>query len=882
MSGRVNKPDGFDFSSMRPTRSWSVSSDVVSNSTKSASTMHHVPHANPPPAYIAQGEASDLLSAELERKVDVSQPALTLLNEFLDNVLYSIISTSHSVALGQLKASVPAVLKPRLGKAALRVAEEELKEYIEDEEAEELYSNKHALQPKLDFDADLVWKLARLRCMVYARMGDLEEEDEEEWLEKEHLLDQATASSISSRQSLAINPGAAIFLTSVIEYLGEQALYYAAQHAQKRHDSTRNQQGTTLEDQLAVRNASIVLDGKDMNHVGRDSPLSRLWRSWRRNTRSPGDVSSRPMSPENMLSPGSDSLHSPATSSSAHHSIQPILEENRAPSVGPGATASPSQIPLPTSDTDIEEIEGYDDMVVDSSVPADDVSRRHLSMPVMPGNFPEEPSTPSHDLPEFSERSPLRTKLGRQRSSSVPTSRRPFETTTGEIYATFSQDEDQEEGEEIDLPIQGTTTERTHQSKLADGEDSKGAAVASDANFQPSADYDAKQAAQAAHAASPDQLNSTVGAIASALGVVGTHHIQQRSLQPINVNQAQSLASRDAQGLDQPLTSASINGRGDFDMMHLPEGRLSPEEQETARSKSAASGKAPSNQRASHQSTTRHHEDHVRYSRDAHDMDTPSIYSDQEQSPRFPKDMRAIARQPEELDRIESGYMPASEPDIPYRGAANHHALPSIDGARGGHVQETDSPVSPTSSKFSNKRLPPTTVAMPEMPAPKPMQQVFTDSVITSRSRGHSKSSSSSSRLLGFTRDPTGRPQTIHQQRAAGDMTDEVRRAHSSTPNSAIKDERPTTAIPSSPQRRQHLRIRADTGENAYRPTDEESAKRSLEMLIQSDETLHYTLTPATATFRDDDVSNVPRMVDKGANIASLIHLKNALRLKIW
>src|SRR4051794_17139611 len=131
MASRTMRLEGLEFGQIRPVRSSSFSSDVMSNSAISATTAPQVPHANPSPAYIAQTEASDLISAELDRRVLVSDPALTLLNEFLDHVLFSIIATSHSVALGPLKAAVPAVLKPRLGKAALRVAEEELKEYIE-------------------------------------------------------------------------------------------------------------------------------------------------------------------------------------------------------------------------------------------------------------------------------------------------------------------------------------------------------------------------------------------------------------------------------------------------------------------------------------------------------------------------------------------------------------------------------------------------------------------------------------------------------------------------------------------------------------------------------------------------------------------------------
>lgn len=54
--------------------------------------------------------------------------------------------------------------------------------------------------------------------------------------------------------------------------------------------------------------------------------------------------------------------------------------------------------------------------------------------------------------------------------------------------------------------------------------------------------------------------------------------------------------------------------------------------------------------------------------------------------------------------------------------------------------------------------------------------------------------------------------------------------------------------------RRQHLRLRSDSEENAQ--VDEEK-KKSLEILIRSDETLHYTLTPEQARVRGV-CSNLP------------------------
>ena len=63
------------------------------------------------------------------------------------------------------------VLKPRLAKEALSAAEEELSELggAEDEQTE----FRGGQEPGGDFDLVRSWKLTRLRCMVYTRLGDM-------------------------------------------------------------------------------------------------------------------------------------------------------------------------------------------------------------------------------------------------------------------------------------------------------------------------------------------------------------------------------------------------------------------------------------------------------------------------------------------------------------------------------------------------------------------------------------------------------------------------------------------------------------------------------------------------------------------------------------
>lgn len=846
MAKRAHRLNGLDVAQMYPERSSSFSSDGRSNSTRSASTAHTVPRAGLSPAYIAQAEASDLLSSELDRKVWVTLPALTLLNEFLDHVLYSILSISHSVSLGQLKTAVPVVLKPRLGKAALRVAEEELKEYIEDEEAEELYSKGESEQPRRDFDTDLVWKLARLRCMVYARMGDLEEEDEEEWLEKEHLLEQAAASSLNARQSMAVTPGSAIFLTSVIEYLGEQALYYAAQYAQRRHDNAQinNETTATPENHITDRNSDILLEGKDMNHVGRDSPLSRLWRSWRRNTRSSVTDPSRPMSPDALLSPIAKPTHSRTRSGSIHHPIKPILEENHRSATDVRRSRSPSQTPLPTSHHDVEEIEGFPCSEEGSEV--ENASMRPISMPALPGRSS---GLSKKEVPDFQERSPLRPNLYRGRSTSMPAARTPFDTAT-------STDRDGPV-----LPIQNHSVEHKSDAILPTQMFNRATAALATAGFDRPAAHEHITTVRSSQspdlsrlrtAQSSEQLNATVGTLAGALGAVGVHYVT-KDRKPTETDQTHELAEERSEPYERSLANASIKQPRDLDTMYAPEGHQSSGKQEQQRVDEMSTLETDNYHGRSKNDT-----DPIRYpeyserSEGLHEMGTPSIHSVEGRSSRFSRDMRASASKAD-TENVDLQGFPGPISGTSRWNESTYSKVVLSPAEAAARQQPHEVSAAPSLHSDDLKRAPPAGyVSVSGVPPSHTRQQSSIDEM---RSGAHSKSSSSSSRLLGFTRDLTGRPQTIYQQRAAGEMSDEARRAHSSTPNSGNLS-RPETANSVSSSKRQPLRLRADSDDNTTKDESADGlAKRSLELPINSDETHHYTSTPPTTSFLETDVS---------------------------
>ncbi|KAF7510009.1 hypothetical protein GJ744_007113 [Endocarpon pusillum] len=309
---------------------------------------------NPEPAYIAVSAASQLVSSELETDgVTISASALTQLNSFLDHILFNILLAAKSTKLSLVKPATQSVLKPKLGKAALAAADEELREYLGDDEDddENLETN---LDPGMqrEFDLELAWKLARLRCMVYSRLGDLEEDDEDEYIERENLDERGGRPRRFSSHPSRVTTASAIFLTSVIEFLAEQALAHIAQVMRRKLSKSHAGQGN-LDPTAALSFSSdrVVVSDADMRHLGLDGPLQKLWRGWRHQVRIPTDPTSRPIWPESPSVCGHSRKASMATldaTSAPEHqlSVAEVLHET-----------NPARIPLPIAENDVNEIE---------------------------------------------------------------------------------------------------------------------------------------------------------------------------------------------------------------------------------------------------------------------------------------------------------------------------------------------------------------------------------------------------------------------------------------------------------------------------------------------------------------------------------------------
>ncbi|GAW18516.1 hypothetical protein ANO14919_079920 [Xylariales sp. No.14919] len=297
----------------------------------------------------------------------VSNGALQLANNFVDQLLFNVLATAKSTTLASLRSAVIDILKPKLAKDVINSADEELREYLGGGEIENL-TRSSPLEAARDWDLELVWKRTRLRCMVYSSLGDMEEEDEDYYVQQEHL-----DGEIGDGRTDPVSPAVAIFLTSIIEFMGEQVLIVAGQAAFNRLRTRYEKElkdGTRRPGNVSDR---IVVEELDMERVALDRTFGRLWRAWKKRIRSPMDPNfSRPFSRSSAN--GSAASHhrrestttelpiiTPSHQSDTTTNDQPsetegaqneTQEPDKSPARSSGNILDPSMLPLPDSDVE--------------------------------------------------------------------------------------------------------------------------------------------------------------------------------------------------------------------------------------------------------------------------------------------------------------------------------------------------------------------------------------------------------------------------------------------------------------------------------------------------------------------------------------------------
>lgn len=365
----THRPEPLELGSLTRSRSASISTSISSEFQFPKMSLNSPPPVSPEPAFIAASAASQIITADQENNeigldtdegatavigsAVVTPASLSLLNGFLDNLLFNILAAAKSTQLSSIRPAVADVLKPRLAKEVVSAADEELSEYMGAGEDDE-FENQEA---QGEFDLIRSWKLARLRCMVYTRLGDMEEDEEDDYIEREGLDDSEGGSRKFSSHVGNITPAAAIFLTSIIEYIAEQALLIAGEAARGRMSAkmgnNREKQGESGVEQTC----QLVVEDIDMEKLALNPTLGRLWRTWKKRVRSP--ALSRTLSRESFFRRAC----TPSLMNSRKSSIITLDEPlgRDAPAQQPAAEVQeqvdPASIALPMSENDVNEIE---------------------------------------------------------------------------------------------------------------------------------------------------------------------------------------------------------------------------------------------------------------------------------------------------------------------------------------------------------------------------------------------------------------------------------------------------------------------------------------------------------------------------------------------
>ncbi|KAL4920019.1 hypothetical protein BDW62DRAFT_199430 [Aspergillus aurantiobrunneus] len=366
----IKSPEPELATTMAPSRSRSRSASISSDSQ--LSLIHLAPPSvNPPPSFIAASSASQIITSDQEFNAAdfvaddeddsgalVTAEALSTLNGFLDHLLLNILAAAKSTQLASIRPAVADVLKPRLAKMVVSVADEELSDYLGEAEDEQI-EFRGGQTPNGEFDLIHTWKLTRLRCMVYTRLGDMEEDDEEEYIAQEGLVDDEGAPRRFTNHIGNITPAAAIFLTSIIEHIGEQALIIAGETARSRLSPKIVVECDEENGEFSKERGSmnrLIVEELDVEKLALNPTLGRLWRTWRKRTRTPN--LSRLASRDSLRRRGTLGLHSRKSSFSvaddAQSQLSPPIEETQPDTQ---TEVDPVSVPLPMRENDVEEIE---------------------------------------------------------------------------------------------------------------------------------------------------------------------------------------------------------------------------------------------------------------------------------------------------------------------------------------------------------------------------------------------------------------------------------------------------------------------------------------------------------------------------------------------
>ncbi|KAG0641725.1 hypothetical protein HOY80DRAFT_1111054 [Tuber brumale] len=274
----------------------SIDNPLSSHGSSIISMGYPLASVTPESAYIAASAATGIVTSNHESFLQdegivspgsptilVTPPSLKLINQFLDFLLYEFLSSAKSTSLRLLRPAVEEVLRSRLANEAISGADQELTSYLGGGDGEDDEDFGEPQETTGAWDLEGTWKKTRLRCMVYSSLGDLEEDDEAVY-SGVGLEGSVGAQQYNAHNAMPgiVSPAVAIWLTAVLEFVGEQTLLVAGHAAINRFAQKLS---TNEAREMSDATERPAVEELDTEKVALNPSLSRLWRQWRKRVR---------------------------------------------------------------------------------------------------------------------------------------------------------------------------------------------------------------------------------------------------------------------------------------------------------------------------------------------------------------------------------------------------------------------------------------------------------------------------------------------------------------------------------------------------------------------------------------------------------------------
>ncbi|CAG8436805.1 6892_t:CDS:2 [Ambispora gerdemannii] len=192
---------------------------AVDSTTTTTLTFSSVTKKHHDTLYISQRAANSIIASVAPYRI--SSEALQAINNFLDEFLYFLIDAAHSLDLVRIKTAISTVLPTSVGKSAVLEAELELKTYVESGNSDNTKERTIEITP---FPLQKVFEQFRVKCQHYSTLGEREGGDD---------IENAVPDLYATSDGIHIAPSLAIYLTAVLEYIGENILFLVAKTSEK-------------------------------------------------------------------------------------------------------------------------------------------------------------------------------------------------------------------------------------------------------------------------------------------------------------------------------------------------------------------------------------------------------------------------------------------------------------------------------------------------------------------------------------------------------------------------------------------------------------------------------------------------------------------------